>query len=67
MAEINEVIGVVGKAVIAQKEFLTALDQAIGDGDHGITICRGFKWAVKSLGTKARILRFFKSGMRALK
>ena len=49
MAEINEVIGVVGKAVIAQKEFLTALDQAIGDGDHGINMARGFEAVEKKL------------------
>lgn len=49
MAEINKVIEVVGKAVIEQKEFLTALDQAIGDGDHGINMARGFETVTKKL------------------
>ena len=30
-------------------ELLSRQDSIIGDGDHGITICRGFKWAVKNL------------------
>ena len=29
--------------IIANKEFLTELDSAIGDGDHGINLARGFK------------------------
>jgi dihydroxyacetone kinase-like protein len=31
------------EAVIAQSEHLTALDQAIGDGDHGINMKRGLE------------------------
>ena len=31
------------EAVIAQAEHLTALDQAIGDGDHGINMKRGLE------------------------
>ena len=49
MADIREVIEVVGKAVIEEKEFLTALDQAIGDGDHGINMARGFEAVGKKL------------------
>ncbi|NOZ71452.1 MAG: dihydroxyacetone kinase subunit L [Chloroflexi bacterium] len=30
----------VGQALIAQKEYLTSLDQAIGDGDMGITLTK---------------------------
>lgn len=29
--------------IIANKEYLTELDSAIGDGDHGINLARGFK------------------------
>jgi len=29
--------------IIANKEYLTELDAAIGDGDHGINLARGFK------------------------
>jgi dihydroxyacetone kinase-like protein len=39
---IFEMIHAVGNAVITHKEFLTELDQAIGDGDHGINMARGF-------------------------
>lgn len=42
MSEINQAIKAVGNAVIAQKDFLTDLDRAIGDGDHGINMARGF-------------------------
>ena len=42
MSEINEAIKAVGNAIIEQKEFLTDLDRAIGDGDHGINMARGF-------------------------
>lgn len=43
MSKINAAVKTVGQAVIDQKEFLTALDQAIGDGDHGINMARGFE------------------------
>ncbi|PLR80687.1 dihydroxyacetone kinase subunit L [Bacillus canaveralius] len=33
-----------------QKEYLTELDQAIGDGDHGINMARGFKEAAQKIG-----------------
>ena len=42
MSEINEAIKAVGNAIVEQKEFLTDLDRAIGDGDHGINMARGF-------------------------
>lgn len=42
MSEINKAIKAVGNAIIEQKEFLTDLDRAIGDGDHGINMARGF-------------------------
>ena len=46
---INEIIKVVGQAVIDEKQFLTDLDQAIGDGDHGINMARGFETVFKKL------------------
>jgi len=46
---INEIIRAVGDAVIAQKQFLTDLDQEIGDGDHGINMARGFETVYKKL------------------
>lgn len=33
----------------ANKAYLTSLDQAIGDGDHGINMARGFNEVVKKL------------------
>jgi phosphoenolpyruvate---glycerone phosphotransferase subunit DhaL len=39
----RELIVAVAMAVIAHAEELTSLDQAIGDGDHGINMKRGFE------------------------
>lgn len=33
-----------------QKMYLTELDQAIGDGDHGLNMARGFEEAAKRIG-----------------
>jgi dihydroxyacetone kinase-like protein len=48
-ANINEIIKAVGNAVIENKQFLTDLDQAIGDGDHGINMARGFENVFKKI------------------
>jgi dihydroxyacetone kinase-like protein len=37
--------------ITAQAGHLTQLDSAIGDGDHGINLTRGFKAAVEALAT----------------
>ena len=39
----KQLILAVADAVIAHAEELTALDQAIGDGDHGVNMKRGFE------------------------
>jgi dihydroxyacetone kinase-like protein len=39
----------VAGAVIAEAEALTALDQAIGDGDHGVNMKRGFEAVLSDL------------------
>lgn len=39
----DELITAVAHAIIAQAEHLTALDQAIGDGDHGHNMKRGME------------------------
>nr|WP_196592975.1 dihydroxyacetone kinase subunit DhaL [Pectinatus sottacetonis] len=49
MASIREAVRVVSKAVIAKKILLTDLDQAIGDGDHGINMARGFESVLKKI------------------
>ena len=40
---IFETINEIGKAIIRDKQMLTDLDAAIGDGDHGINMARGFE------------------------
>lgn len=42
-ATLRQLIAGVAEAVIAHAEELTALDQAIGDGDHGLNMKRGFE------------------------
>ena len=41
-ALLKTVIATVAQRIIDNAEELTALDQAIGDGDHGINMKRGF-------------------------
>jgi dihydroxyacetone kinase-like protein len=38
-----EAMAVIGQTIITNKQFLTDLDAAIGDGDHGINMARGFE------------------------
>lgn len=40
---LNALIHAVGDALITNKDYLSALDQAIGDGDHGTNMARGFE------------------------
>lgn len=42
-ATLKQLIVGVAESVIAHAEELTALDQAIGDGDHGLNMKRGFE------------------------
>ena len=41
--QVKRLIQAMAQAVIAETERLTALDQAIGDGDHGLNMKRGFE------------------------
>ena len=45
----RELIRIVAEAVIAQADHLTSLDQAIGDGDHGVNMKRGFEAVLADL------------------
>jgi dihydroxyacetone kinase-like protein len=45
----RRLIEAVAHRVIAHSEELTALDQAIGDGDHGINMRRGFEAVLEAL------------------
>ena len=39
--KVIEIITTIGKKIEEQKEYLTKLDQPIGDSDHGINMARG--------------------------
>lgn len=53
MKSIKEAISVIGNAIIENKIFLTDLDQAIGDGDHGINMARGFETVISKIDALA--------------
>jgi len=42
-AKLIEIINIIANDIRANKEFLTELDSAIGDADHGINLSKGFK------------------------
>lgn len=46
-----EVLKKIGEKIEEQKEYLTELDQPIGDSDHGINLARGFGEVEKKLPT----------------
>ena len=48
-AEIRKLISTVAERVIAHADELTTLDQAIGDGDHGLNMKRGFEAVLADL------------------
>src|SRR3954451_18736794 len=61
-ATITAWMGEIAAAVRAERDHLTQLDAAIGDGDHGINMNRGFDAVTKALaveenGTSPRSLR----------
>ncbi len=49
----RRLIETVAKRVIAHAEELTALDQAIGDGDHGVNMKRGFEAVLADIDAHA--------------
>ena len=49
----RQLIAAVANQVIAHADELTALDQAIGDGDHGINMKRGFEAVLADADTLA--------------
>ena len=51
--QILAIIAAIAKRVEAEKDFLTQLDNEIGDGDHGINLSRGFKSVEAILPTLA--------------
>ena len=51
--KILEIVAAIAKKIEAEKNFLTELDNEIGDGDHGINLARGFKSVEEKLPTFA--------------
>lgn len=47
------IIAAIAKKIEVEKDFLTQLDNEIGDGDHGINLARGFKSVEEKLPTFA--------------
>ena len=54
-ANFQSVVRSVAEAVIASTDELTALDQAIGDGDHGLNMRRGFQAVLDELDAIAAL------------
>ena len=49
----HALIDAIAETIIAHADELTALDQAIGDGDHGLNMKRGFEAVRADLATQA--------------
>ncbi len=47
--KVIEILMQISEQIQMEKEFLTELDNVIGDGDHGINMARGFKEVEKKL------------------
>ena len=45
----EEIVQAVSEKIEAEKDLLTELDSAIGDGDHGINMARGAKAVMEKL------------------
>ena len=48
--KVLEIIKAIGAKMEEKKEYLTELDQPIGDSDHGINMARGFGTPQKADG-----------------
>ncbi|GAA6493040.1 MAG TPA: dihydroxyacetone kinase subunit L [Candidatus Bariatricus faecipullorum] len=49
--KVVEILHAVSKKIEEEKDFLTELDNVIGDGDHGINMARGFQKVEEKLDT----------------
>ena len=49
MANIRDAVDAVIAAIMAQRDYLTAVDAKTGDGDHGLNMARGFTAAEERL------------------
>ena len=52
-AELIEIINLIAHDIQENKDFLTELDSAIGDADHGINMSKGFKAVIEKISTMA--------------
>ncbi len=48
-SKVIEILKQIGEQIQMEKDYLTELDNVIGDGDHGINMARGFKEVEKKL------------------
>jgi len=53
LAQVKDAFRLIAERMIASKDMLTQADQAIGDGDHGIGMARGFEAVNNMLEVKA--------------
>ena len=53
LAQVKDAFHLIAERMIASKDMLTLADQAIGDGDHGIGMARGFEAVNNMLEVKA--------------
>ena len=49
--QILAIVAAIARRMEAEKDFLTQLDNEIGDGDHGINLARGFRSVQEKLST----------------
>lgn len=47
--KVIEIVAAIGEKIIKEKDYLTELDNPIGDSDHGINMARGFTEVLKKL------------------
>ncbi|UWD34551.1 dihydroxyacetone kinase subunit DhaL [Mesomycoplasma molare] len=56
--ELKKVFQTIYNELEEKKDFLSLLDQNIGDGDHGVNIVRGFKEVIQSITTEVDLSSF---------
>ena len=56
MANVRDAVNAVITAIMAQKDYLTAVDAKTGDGDHGLNMARGFTAAEERLAAPSTAL-----------
>jgi dihydroxyacetone kinase-like protein len=50
LSEAGPIVGDIAAAIVEHAAYLSEIDGAIGDGDHGINMSKGFRRAVERLG-----------------